>query len=43
VLLPKGVPVYVTYLTAQSDGSKVTYLDDAYGLDASAARMAAAN
>jgi murein L,D-transpeptidase YcbB/YkuD len=43
VLLPKGVPVYVTYLTAQSDGSKVTYLDDAYGLDANASRLAAAN
>jgi len=41
VLLPTGVPVYVTYLTAQSDGTKVTYLDDAYGLDASAGRMAA--
>jgi murein L,D-transpeptidase YcbB/YkuD len=41
VLLPKGVPVYVTYLTARSDGSKVTYLDDTYGLDASAGRMAA--
>ena len=41
VLLPKGVPVYVTYLTAQSDGTKVTYLDDAYGLDASAGQMAA--
>jgi murein L,D-transpeptidase YcbB/YkuD len=41
VLIPKGVPVYVTYLTAQSDGSQVTYLDDAYGLDAAAERMAA--
>jgi murein L,D-transpeptidase YcbB/YkuD len=43
VLLPKGVPVYVTYLTARSDGSKVTYLDDTYGLDANASRLAAAN
>jgi murein L,D-transpeptidase YcbB/YkuD len=41
VLLPKGVPVYVTYLTAQSDGTKVTYLDDTYGLDGTAGRMAA--
>lgn len=44
VLLPQGVPIYVTYLTARSDGSQVTYLEDTYGLDASAgARLAAAN
>lgn len=33
VKLPQGVPVFVTYLTAQADGGKLTYLPDRYGLD----------
>lgn len=33
VKLPQGVPVYVTYLTAQADGGQLTYLPDRYGLD----------
>ena len=38
VLLPKPVPIYVTYLTTQTDNSgQLTYLDDAYGKDAGAA------
>ncbi|HUG46337.1 MAG TPA: L,D-transpeptidase family protein [Sphingomicrobium sp.] len=34
VELDRPVPVFVTYLTAVSDGSSITYLDDAYGWDA---------
>lgn len=33
VLLPKPVPIYVTYLTAQADNGQLTYLEDAYALD----------
>jgi murein L,D-transpeptidase YcbB/YkuD len=33
VLLPKPVPVYVTYLTAQADGGQLTFVDDVYGRD----------
>ena len=41
VRLPQGVPVYVTYLTAQFNGDQVTLIDDIYGRDtAGAARLA---
>lgn len=33
VKLPVSVPVYLTYLTAQPHGDKLTYLTDFYGLD----------
>jgi murein L,D-transpeptidase YcbB/YkuD len=33
VLLPTPVPIYVTYLTAQADGGRLTLLDDPYGRD----------
>jgi murein L,D-transpeptidase YcbB/YkuD len=33
VQLAKGVPVYITYLTAQSDGSQLTFAEDVYGRD----------
>jgi len=33
VLLPTPVPVYVTYLTADADGGRLTFRDDAYGRD----------
>ena len=33
VLLPKPVPVYVTYLTADADGGQLTFRDDVYGRD----------
>lgn len=33
VPLPQGVPVYVTYLTAQPSSAGVTYLADVYGWD----------
>jgi murein L,D-transpeptidase YcbB/YkuD len=35
VPLPSLVPVYITYLTALPDGSKIAYYDDVYGRDAS--------
>jgi Uncharacterized protein conserved in bacteria len=33
VQLPQGVPIILTYLTAQVTDGKVTYLDDFYGWD----------
>ena len=33
VLLPKPVPIYVTYLTAHLDGGQLTFVDDPYGRD----------
>ena len=40
--LPQGVPVYVTYITAQPKNGQLTFVDDVYGLDpASNTRVAA--
>jgi murein L,D-transpeptidase YcbB/YkuD len=33
VRLPRGVPIYITYLTASPSGGDLTYLDDVYGRD----------
>ena len=33
VQLARGVPVYVTYITAQAKDGKLTFLDDVYGWD----------
>lgn len=41
VKLPQSVPVYLTYLTAQPQGGKLTYLADIYGLDKANAQVAA--
>jgi murein L,D-transpeptidase YcbB/YkuD len=40
VRLPKPVPIYITYLTAQADGGQLTFLDDVYGRDQRAMEMA---
>ena len=43
VMLPKPVPVFVTYLTAHADDGQLTLADDIYGRDSqegSSARMA---
>jgi murein L,D-transpeptidase YcbB/YkuD len=41
--LPQGVPIYITYFTAQIDAGQLTFVDDVYGLDgAPAAQLAAA-
>jgi murein L,D-transpeptidase YcbB/YkuD len=37
VKLPQGVPVYITYLTAQPNGGELTFADDVYGRDRNAA------
>lgn len=42
VQLPQGVPIYLTYLTAQTDGGKLTYVDDFYGWDGRPDRQVAA-
>jgi len=34
VMLPRPVPVYLTYLTAVPSGSQLTFFDDIYGRDA---------
>ena len=40
VKLPTPVPIYVTYLTAQAHDGQLTYVDDIYGRDEQAMRMA---
>ncbi|MGI8610860.1 MAG: L,D-transpeptidase family protein [Sphingomicrobium sp.] len=40
VQLGKGVPVYLTYLTAVADGGRLAYVDDAYGRDPKAGLVA---
>ena len=40
VLLPSPVPIYLTYLTAQVDNGRISFVDDIYGRDA---EVAAAN
>ena len=42
VQIPRGVPIYLTYLTAQPEGGKLTYLNDIYGWDTQPERQAAA-
>jgi murein L,D-transpeptidase YcbB/YkuD len=39
VLLPKPVPIYVTYLTAHVDGGQLSYVDDIYGRDTQVAAL----
>lgn len=41
VLLPTPVPVFVTYLTAQASNGQLTFVEDVYGHDARASRVAA--
>lgn len=42
VQIPQGVPIYLTYLTAQPEGGKLAYLTDIYGWDTQPERQAAA-
>jgi murein L,D-transpeptidase YcbB/YkuD len=39
VLLPKPVPIYVTYLTAQVNNGQISFVDDIYGRDAEVAAL----
>jgi murein L,D-transpeptidase YcbB/YkuD len=41
VPLPTPVPIYVTYLTAQAHDGQLSFVDDIYGRDEQAERMAA--
>jgi murein L,D-transpeptidase YcbB/YkuD len=41
VALPTGVPVYLTYLTAQPAGGQIAFVDDVYGRDSGAGSMMA--
>lgn len=41
VTLPTPVPIYMTYLTAQANGGRLSFVDDIYGRDAQAMRVAA--
>lgn len=40
VAVDKGVPIYVSYLTARADGDKLAFANDVYGLDAPGAATA---
>jgi murein L,D-transpeptidase YcbB/YkuD len=39
--LPRGVPIYITYLTAHNDTGQLTFADDVYGLDGTATAQVA--
>ena len=43
VKTPQGVPIYLTYITAQVRDGKLSYLPDAYGWDQSPPHFASAN
>jgi murein L,D-transpeptidase YcbB/YkuD len=40
VQLPQGIPIYLTYITAQARDGKLTYLPDIYGWDRAAPQFA---
>ncbi len=42
VKLPQGIPIYLTYITAQVSDGKLTYLPDLYGWDSAPPTFAAA-
>jgi murein L,D-transpeptidase YcbB/YkuD len=39
--MPRGVPIFLTYLTAQPKDGKITYLADIYGWDKPAGQLVA--
>lgn len=43
VQVPRAVPIYITYLTAQPSGGQLTFVSDVYGLDPAAATQVAAS
>ena len=43
VQIDKGVPVYISYLTARPDGEKIAFADDVYKLDGQAGATAVAS
>jgi murein L,D-transpeptidase YcbB/YkuD len=40
--LPQGIPIYVTYITAQTNNGQLTFVKDAYGWDPSSTTRVAA-
>ena len=42
LLLPQPVPIYLTYLTSQTQNGQLSFVDDVYGLDARPTREVAA-
>jgi murein L,D-transpeptidase YcbB/YkuD len=42
VLLPKPVPIYVTYMTAQAQGGQLSFVEDIYGRDSARLSQVAA-
>ena len=40
VQMPRGVPIYLTYITAQPAGGQITYAKDVYGWDKPGAQIA---
>jgi murein L,D-transpeptidase YcbB/YkuD len=43
VQLPKGTPIYLTYITARVQDGKLTYLPDVYGWDSAPPQFASSN
>ena len=43
VQLPKGTPIYLTYITAQVKDGKIAYLDDVYGWDSPGSQQIASS
>ena len=43
VQLPRGVPIYLTYVTAQAKDGKLSYLPDTYGWDRRSSQLASSN
>ena len=41
VALPTPVPIYITYLTAQTHDGQLSFVDDIYGRDGAATEVAA--
>jgi murein L,D-transpeptidase YcbB/YkuD len=42
-MIAKGVPVFITYLTARADGGTIAFADDVYRLDDRSGEALAAN
>jgi murein L,D-transpeptidase YcbB/YkuD len=38
--MDQGVPIYISSLTARTDGDKLVFADDVYGLDKPGAQVA---
>jgi murein L,D-transpeptidase YcbB/YkuD len=43
VQLPQGMPIYLTYITAQVKGGRIAYLSDVYGWDSTPPQFASLN